>query len=150
MTITTNDTNITINSTNLVTLTGVSTVQLLVTDYLESTTTTDINIADITTGSFTHEIVNGVYQFELLINNTDNTAIREKLCYFVDYITDECSSTAKQVVDYINECGDDLDLKMNFYLLKESKACNCDCDSLLTIWESVKTKLDKGCNCTSC
>ncbi len=153
MTITTNTSTITINSTLFLqdNLSTVTTMTIVYTDCNGNEVSQIIDTNLVSDSEYELTISEGLYELSIIANNTDGTQSSEKNCIFVEYETDGCKNIAKRIKDYLEECKEiDQDIITNYYLISQASNCGCNCNSSCDLWNSIKNKLDNGCECKQC
>lgn len=143
---------ITIQSDNLKDFSTISSVTLNGKILCEGTYTDTIVEGDVTlsTGTFTVDLAtlfattsalaDSIYSFDLVINTTSSTVIREYGCLFVD------NETSCKVVDKVVETNN-IEIQLDYYLLSRAQTCSCTCDDLCVIFKRLTNELTR---CTSC
>ena len=154
-------TDITIQSTWLDDLTGVTSLALTSKiNCCDPEYSMAIALVDVALGAFTidganfygvDELADGIYSFELSILYSNGSVRRLKACMFVDEVT-KC-----KVAEFVKDTAD-LEREMDYFILKQADECACECSSFCTILERVWKKLgviecdicNESVNCTEC
>lgn len=153
---------ITLYSPYLEDLTGVASVDLSFTiNCCETTYTAEIDLGDISAGSFTIDaevlygftvsLDDGIYSFVIKITYDDDTVRKEKGCLFVD------NTTSCKVAEFV-EGAPNLEIEMDLFILSHASQCGCECSSFCQILERLWKAIglidcdlcDATIKCTSC
>jgi hypothetical protein len=155
MTVTYNeeDDQFSLTSDNLADFDAIESVELIVTLTCDTEYEVEIIEDDVVEGVYTldnevvfdtDELEEGVYQFKLLITDTEGNVTQELYCYFLNK-TLRCNITEVVAAATI------LDLEMDYYILSNASGCLCECTNLCAIYKRIIEYESDACSdCKGC